>query len=320
MQILVTFMAFGAGFLVIFAFNMLAADLFEKKRQRALKRLEREMKTETRTRAKDSIDHKELFELAAASGPDLSEHVTLQERLDLLVDQSGARISPDRLRLIVLSIAACCGGVAGMMTGRWYLAVPVALVTGMMPILWIYIMRRRRLEQLRKQLPDVFDLIGRVLRAGRTIPQALQSVADEFPRPAAEEFGYAYEQQNLGLPPEAAMRDLARRTGLLELQIFVLAVMIHQQTGGNLADLLDKLSAVVRDRFRIQGMIRALTAEGRLQGVLLCMLPPFLLAVIMVVNRPYGLVLFQYPALLVGMLGFMVVGAVWINKIINFDF
>ncbi len=320
MQILITFMAFGAGFLVIFAFNMLAADLFEKKRTRALKRLEREMKAESRTRAKDSIDHKDLFEMASASGPDLSEHVTLQERLNLLVDQSGARISPDRLRLIVLSVALCCGGVAWALTGRWYLALPVGVVTGVIPVVWIYMMRMRRLNQLRSQLPDVFDLIARVLRAGRTIPQALQSVADEFPRPASEEFGYAYEQQNLGLPPEAAMRDLARRTGLLELQIFVLAVTIHQQTGGNLADLLDKLSAVVRDRFRIQGMIKALTAEGRLQGVLLCMLPPFLLAVIMVVNRPYGLILFQYPALILGMFGFMVAGAVWIHKIINFDF
>ena len=320
MNIVVTFLAFGAGFLVVFAFNMLVAELFEKRKRRAINRLEREMRSETRQRARGSLEHKELFELASQSGPDLSEHVTLQERLERLVDQSGTRISSQWLRVISLSTSVAVGTAAGLLTGRWYVALPLAMLSGIIPIVWVYMMRKRRLERLRKQLPDVFDLMGRVLRAGRTIPQALQSVADEFPRPAAEEFGYAYEQQNLGLPPEAAMRDLARRTGLLELQIFVLAVMIHQQTGGNLADLLDKLSAVTRDRFRIQGMIKALTAEGRLQGVLLCALPPFLLAVIMIVNRPYALMLFEYPILLFGMFGFMAVGAVWIHKIINFDF
>ena len=320
MKFLITFLAFGAGFLVVFAFNMLAAELFEKRKRRAINRLEREMKAETRQRARGSLEHKDLFELASQSGPDLSEHVTLQERLERLVDQSGTRISSQWLRVISLSTSVAVGTAAGLLTGRWYVALPLAMLSGIIPIVWVYMMRKRRLERLRKQLPDVFDLMGRVLRAGRTIPQALQSVADEFPRPAAEEFGYAYEQQNLGLPPEAAMRDLARRTGLLELQIFVLAVMIHQQTGGNLADLLDKLSAVTRDRVRIQGMIRALTAEGRLQGVLLCALPPFLLAIIMVINRPYALMLFEYPILLFGMFGFMAVGAAWMHKIINFDF
>ena len=83
--------------------------------------------------------------------------------------------------------------------------------------------------------------MGRVIRAGQTMSQALQAVADEFPPPIAGEFAYCYEQQNLGLSPETALRDLARRTGLMELKIFVLALLVQQQTGGNLAELLDKL-------------------------------------------------------------------------------
>jgi len=317
---LVIILAFVAGFLVVFAVNMLLADVFAKRRSRALTRLEKELRDQQRERARDSLQDKHLFELASQSNVDLRERVTFEERIARLVDQSGARISPERLRLIALSVAVGSGALVGLITDRWYLGVPAAIVGGLVPLFWVYFLRMRRLQRLRGQLPDVFDLMARVLRAGRTIPQALQSVADEFPRPASEEFGYAYEQQNLGLPPEAAMRDLARRTGLLELRIFVLAVMIHQQTGGNLADLLDKLSAVVRDRFRIQGMIKALTAEGRLQGVLLCMLPPFLLGVILVINRPYALILFDYPVLLLGMFGFMALGAVWMHRIIHFDF
>src|SRR5262249_57164429 len=122
-------------------------------------------------------------------------------------------------------------------------------------------------------LPDAFDLMARVIRAGQTMSQAIQSVADEFDQPLAGEFAYCYEQQNLGLSPEVALRDLARRTGLVEVKIFVLAMLVQQQTGGNLAELLDKLSGVVRERFRVPGKIKALTAEGRMQATVLLVLP-----------------------------------------------
>ena len=102
--------------------------------------------------------------------------------------------------------------------------------------------RDARIEKLRSQLPEAFDLMARVVRAGQTLGQALLAVADEFPQPISVEFAFCYEQQNLGLPPEVAFRDLARRTGILELKIFVLAVLVQQQTGGNLAELLIKLA------------------------------------------------------------------------------
>ena len=112
-----------------------------------------------------------------------------------------------------------------------------------MPLFYVQFKRKARLEKLRSQLPDAFDLMGRVIRAGQTMSQALLAVADEFAQPIAGEFAYCYEQQNLGLPPETAFRDLSRRTGLIEIKIFVLALLVQQQTGGNLAELLDKLSA-----------------------------------------------------------------------------
>ena len=130
--------------------------------------------------------------------------------------------------------------------------------------------------------------MGRVIRAGQTMSQALQAVADEFPPPIAGEFAYCYEQQNLGLPPEAALRDLARRTGLLEIKIFVLALLVQQQTGGNLAELLDKLSDVIRERYQIRGKIKALTAEGRMQAIVLLALPPALFLIMLVMNRDYA--------------------------------
>ena len=123
----------------------------------------------------------------------------------------------------------------------------------------------------------------------------MQSVSTEFPRPISEEFAYCWEQQNLGLSPEAAMRELARRTGLLELKIFVVAMMVHRSTGGNFSELLDKLAKVIRDRYRIRGQIQALTAEGRFQGIILLALAPTLMMILFFVNKAYILSLFQYP-------------------------
>ena len=127
--------------------------------------------------------------------------------------------------------------------------------------------------------------MARVIRAGQTMSQALLAVADEFPPPIAGEFSYCYEQQNLGLSPETAFRDLARRTGLLEIKIFVLALLVQQQTGGNLAELLDKLSAIIRERYRIRGQIKTLTAEGRMQAMVLLALPPGMFLLMLVMNR-----------------------------------
>ncbi len=162
-------------------------------------------------------------------------------------------------------------------------------------------------------------MMSRVLRSGQTISQSIQAVADEFSPPIAEEFGFCYEQQNLGLSPEAAMRQLAQRTGLLEIRIFVVAVMVHRQTGGNLSELLDKISHVIRERFRISGYIRALTAEGRLQAIILLALPPLMIFLLLALNRDYMMTIFKYPSLLIVMFTCEILGALWMRKIVNFE-
>jgi tight adherence protein B len=170
------------------------------------------------------------------------------------------------------------------------------------------------------QLPDAFDLMGRVVRAGQTLGQGFQAVADEFDRPIAGEFSYCYEQQNLGLPPDVALRDLARRTGLLELKIFVTAVLVQQQTGGSLAEMLDKLAGVIRQRYRIRGQIRALTAEGRLQAIILIGLPIVMFFGFMLFMPEYESKLLEHPILIGVTLGAETLGALWIRRIVNFDF
>src|SRR5579862_7082617 len=121
--------------------------------------------------------------------------------------------------------------------------------------------------------------MARVIRVGQTPARAMHAVAEEFERPIAAEFAYCYEQQNLGLPSSIVLRDLAHRNGVLELHIFVVAMLIQQQTGGSLAEMMENLATVVRDRIILRSKVKTLTAEGRMQALVLMALPPFMLVV-----------------------------------------
>ena len=245
---------------------------------------------------------------------------TLRQRWELILEQADLNLSVRQVVLFMAGGAVLLGG--GMALFRLGL-IPIlllGLVGGRAPLLYVKYRRQLRLEKMIAQLPDVFDTMARVIRAGQTITQAMQIVADEASPPVAGEFAYCTEQQNLGLPPEVTLRELAVRTGLLEIQIFVLALLVQQQTGGNLAEMLDKLAAVIRDRFRIRGKIKTLTAEGWYQALVLLSLPPLLFLAMLFLNRSYGQVLLDHPGLLIGTLVAEGLGALWINRIINFDF
>jgi len=314
-------LAFAAVFLGVLGINFLLVDLDERRRSRERERQEEEFRAEQRTRARAGLEHVVLPAANESTETPLEmEFGTWRERLAWFVEQSGVKLTPFQLALFsLLAVIAIVGG-GGLLLHHWLPAMALAPLAAAAPWLVVSIKKRRRLARLQAQLPDVFDMMSRILRSGQTMSQALQAVADAFPRPASEEFGYCYEQQNLGLSPAVALHELARRTGLLELKIFVLAVGVHRQTGGNLAELLDKLSAIIRDRSRIRGMIKSLTAEGRFQAIVLLLLPPLLLAAISVINHAYAMVLYQYPTLLATTAALMVLGAGWMFRIIHFDF
>jgi tight adherence protein B len=241
-------------------------------------------------------------------------------RLRLWIDQSGVDIRPTTLIGLTCLIGVIPAVLAGLLSAQWWWAVAAYFLPAVLPSAFVAFQRRRRSNRLREQLPDALDLMSRMLRAGQTIPQSLRGVADEFEAPIAEEFGYCYEQQNLGLSTDASMYEMARRTGVLELRILVVALTVHRHTGGNLSELLDNLAAVVRERYRIYGQIRALTADGRMQAAILLALPPFLLVVLSFLNRDYITILYQFPWLLVGMFAFELIGALWLRRIVSFDF
>jgi tight adherence protein B len=312
---LLTFLAVVLAVMGVYA---ILSDLFLRDRSRFSRRMDDEYRKRLRAQARKSALFKDLGALAAeaAEGED---RPSLRRRFQALVEQSGLPLTPQRLLTLMIGGGAVLGAVAFQVHGALAAALGVPIGAAL-PWLYVSLKRKWRMDKLLSQLPDTFELMGRVIRAGQTVPQAMQAVADEFDAPVSAEFSYCYEQQNLGLPTEVAYRDLCRRTGLLEIKIFVLAMLIQQQSGGNLAELLDNLAHVVRERFRVRGKVKTLTAEGRIQAMVLLAMPPAMLAIIMFLNPRYGQVLLDHPNLMLGMFVSEGLGALWIRKIINFDF
>jgi tight adherence protein B len=318
---LVSLLTFVAGVLAVLGVYSILSDLFLRDRSRVSRRVDEEFRQRQRNHIRKSSLFKDLESLARdLSAEEKDEALSPRQRFEVLVEQSGLNLAPGRLLLIA--------GVVGLTVGALGLLLRESLVAGIItglagaavPLLYVHGKRRARLNRLLGQLPDAFELMARIVRAGQTTAQALQAVADEFEPPLAAEFAYCYEQQNLGLPPETALRDLARRTGLLEIKILVLSLLVQQQTGGNLAQLLENLAGVVRERLRLAGKIKALTAEGRLQGAILLALPPLLFLLMLVVDRNYAQILLGHPHLLAGTGISMGIGAVWIRRIVRFDY
>jgi tight adherence protein B len=212
------------------------------------------------------------------------------------------------------------------MTGSWLAGVPLVLaplaglVMFTIPFLWLLNKRRVRLKTFASQLPDALELVARALRAGHSLAAGMHVVAEEMPSPISDEFGRVYEEQNLGIAVEDAMKAMCERVPNLDLRFFVTSVLIQRQTGGDLAEILDKIGYVIRERYRILGQVQALTGEGRLSGVVLIALP-FALFLFMLHLKPDYIALLWEDELgikmAVGALIMQILGAICIRKIVN---
>lgn len=189
-----------------------------------------------------------------------------------------------------------------------------------MPLAYVRARCRNRQRVLCGQLPEAFDLMARAVRAGQTVTGAFQIVARDLQPPLADEFAYCYEQQNLGRAADLALRDLAERTGVIELQMFVAALLVQRRSGGNVVELLSNLSSLVQKRLRLAGKVRALTSEGRLQALVLGLLPIGVFGGLFFANRPYIQVLLDRPHILGALAGLQLAGALWVQKIVNVDY
>ena len=240
--------------------------------------------------------------------------------LQLLIEQSDLRWTVGRVVFSMLILISL-----GAILGNWWIVPGLlgwapGLVLGAAPYFFLVQKRNLRLRKFAEQLPGAIDLIARGLRAGQALPAALETVATEAEDPLRSEFRRTTDEQSFGLPFREAMINLSRRVPLSDLQFLVTAILVQKETGGNLAHILDKTSHVIRERVRLAGEMRIRTAQGRLTGWILVLLPFAMFIGMNFVNPGYGKDLFQNPVgqrFVMYAAILMAVGIVAIRRIVN---
>jgi tight adherence protein B len=250
----------------------------------------------------------ELMQAHAAGGPIdihkirlardeiLSEIPTVNEALQKvqfakwvkrMIDQSDLQLTVMRL-LMFMGLSGLLGMLAvSMLNAGLLVAVGAGVVTGFVPLWHVLRKRTQRLDKFLADLPDTLELMGRALSSGHAFSEALHMVSMEMPDPIATEFRRTYEEQNLGLSVKVALENLAERVPLLDLQICITAIMIQRETGGNLAEILEKVATTIRERFRILEDLNTLTTSSRMSAWVLCGMPIFIALVVTYINPDY---------------------------------
>jgi tight adherence protein B len=245
------------------------------------------------------------------------------EPVRLTIELSGLRVS---VGAIVLSMAVC-GAVAYLLVDRFlgvaWLAMFAAVFAMWIPWWYIRWAAKSRMEKFEEQFPEAIDHIARALRAGHALTTGLAMVGEEAPQPVAGEFKRLYDMQNFGMPLQEAMREFARRIPILDAKFFVTAVLTQRESGGNLAEVLDNLSSVIRDRFKVKRQVKVITAHARMSAVVLICLPPFLAVTIMFINPGHLAAMFSDPLghyMLGGAAVLQVLGTLVIRKLVRLEY
>lgn len=233
-----------------------------------------------------------------AQSPDM-ERLLLQipriHQLDRLILQSGLRLSVAGFIGLMLLVAAGGAVFALLASLPTFAVIAIGVAAGLVPLLYMQGAKHNRMIAIEQQLPDALDLMGRAMMAGHAFPSALQMVGDEMPDPIASEFRIVFDEINYGISAQEALTNLTTRVPSTDLNYFVIAVLIQRETGGNLAELLGNISALIRARLKLLGAVRVLSAEGRLSAWILTILPFALAFVLQLLNPKFLSVLWTDP-------------------------
>jgi len=241
---------------------------------------------------------------------------------ELLLRQADVSWSLQTLCILSLGMAVGLGSMMLIATGSLVTGFFATIAGATLPTMYVRRRRTKRLNAFEEFLPESIDLVGRALRAGHPLSAGFKMAADDGPEPVAGEFRRIFEEQRFGLPLQDSLLGMADRINLVDVRILVTAILIQREVGGNLAEILDNLAAVVRARFTIRRQVRVYTAQGRMTGYLLSALPLIIFAILYALNGKYMSILFTDPVgkILVGVaLSMQLIGFIWIRKIIKIE-
>lgn len=254
----------------------------------------------------------------------LVERYQLGPKIALFLEQAGlSRWTPARLvHLCLMAFGVGTGAVWVFLPVPKIIAVAVGAAAACGPVGWVWWQRRGRLRKFEAVFPETLEFISRSMRAGHAFSVSLEMIHREFQEPVSGEFRRTFEEHNLGLPLETALQKLAQRVPSLDVHFFVSAVLLQKRTGGNLAEILDKLAYVIRERFKLRGRIRAVSAHGRMTATSLSAIP-IAVAVLMFFTNPDYVTFFftdEVGNLMMGAAVFLqVVGYLVMKKIVNIE-
>lgn len=257
--------------------------------------------------------------------PRLMQRFDLSEKLKKIIEQAGLKWNPVKLAHMCLA-----GFLAGYGIGYFFVpaavrgpySIAIAGVCGSAPLVYVLRLRKARLKAFEEVFPDTLEFISRSMRAGHAFSVSLEMIHREFPEPLSGEFRRTFEEHNLGLPLDVALQGLSNRIPMLDVHFFVSAVLLQKRTGGNLAEILDKLAYVIRERFKLRGRIRAISAHGKMTGIALTCIPIGVAIVMFLVNPDYVKFFFQDDlgnTLMGSAIAFQVIGYLIIKKIVSIE-
>jgi len=317
---IIAFLVFVFALFLVLGAYLLATHGTDQKRARLQKRLSEALLHSAQT---------EDVEVVLARNELMSEipwmnqmmiNIQATFHLKRMLDQADLHITPSRLLMFSFMAGMLGGLAASVLTVFIPIMILAGLVCASLPLIHVWWKRKKRFDAFLEQLPDALDLVARALSAGHAFSESLYMVSTEMPEPIATEFRKAYEEQNLGLSVKLALENLTQRMPLLDLKMCVTAVLIQRETGGNLAEILEKVSYTIRERFRILGDLKTLTTSSRLSAWLLCGLPIFVACAVTVMNPDYMSVLWKDPRghyLIAAALFLQVTGMLIVRKILK---
>jgi len=303
----------------VFALRVWASVSTAIERKRLDERL-REVGTTVETT--DSTIVRQLHESRLQGVEKLIGRTAMGPKLSRLIEQSGTQTTPSTIAVY----SAFCAVALWFLTGLFVhapFAAPIALLVGAsLPTLWLRRCRTVRLRQFEEQFPEALDMLARAMRAGHAFQTALGTAGDEMPAPVGVELKKVFDRQNFGLPLNDALKELAERIPLVDVKFFVTAVAIQRESGGNLAEILDNLAQVVRERFKVLRQVRTHTAHGRFTGFVLLALPAGLAIALSFIAPEQMHLLFTEPMgrmMIVGAIVMQTIGFFWIRKVIKIE-
>lgn len=264
--------------------------------------------------------------LVKANSDALLDRITAGTRggvwLRNLIEQSGVRTSPSAIIIASIGSAVVVAMITTVLV-RVVWAAPAAAAVGVtLPTAFLLRKRSVRLRKFEEMFPEALDLLSRAVKAGHAFQTAMNMAAEELPDPVGPEFRKTFDQQNFGLPLRDALNAMSERIPIIDVKFFVTAVLIQRETGGNLSEILDNLSHVVRERFKVLRQVRVHTAHGRFTGWVLLALPAALGVVMSYINPEHMQLLYREPMgrmMLMGAVVMQTIGFFWIKRVIKIE-